>query len=126
MAAGVEAAGTLHVVSSNAGTLFAEIGSGPWWLQAYLPTDREAMVPVLEAAVAAGASAVVLTSDTPFPGPKYAADAADWTGVDLDWWRVNFAHPQPDALGPRPDAGRRDLAAGASGRAGRGQGRAAR
>jgi 4-hydroxymandelate oxidase len=97
MAAGVGAAGTLHVVSSNAGTRFAEIGSGPWWLQAYLPTDREAMVPVLEAAVAGGASAVVLTADTPFPGTKHAADAADWTGVDLGWWRVNFGHPQPDA-----------------------------
>jgi 4-hydroxymandelate oxidase len=97
MAAGVLAAGTLQVVSSNAGTLFAEIGSGPWWLQAYLPTDREAMLPVLAAAVAGGASAVVLTTDTPFPGTKYAADAADWTGVDLGWWRVNFAHPHPDA-----------------------------
>ena len=96
MAAGVAAAGTLQVVSSNAGTLFADLGSGPWWLQAYLPTDREAMAPVLEAAVEAGASAVVLTSDTPFPGPKYAADAQDWTGVDLDWWRLNFADPKPD------------------------------
>ena len=53
-------------------------------------------MPVLEAAVAAGASAVVLTSDTPFPGTKYAADAEDWTGIDLDWWRVNFADPKPD------------------------------
>jgi 4-hydroxymandelate oxidase len=98
MASGVEAAGTLHVVPSNAGTPFARLaGAGPWWLQAYLPTDREAIVPVLDAAVAAGASAVVLTADTPFPGTKYAADAEDWTGIDLGWWRVNFPDPKPDA-----------------------------
>ena len=97
MAAGIEATGSLHVVSSNAGTPFADIGSGPWWLQAYLPTDRETMLPVLESAVAAGASAVVLTADTPFPGTKWAADAADWTGVDLGWWRVNVPPPHPDA-----------------------------
>jgi len=96
MAAGAGAAGTLHVVSTNAGTRFAEIGGGPWWLQAYLPPEREAMLPVLEAAVAAGAAAVVLTADTPFPGTKHAADAADWTGLDLGWWRCNFADPKPD------------------------------
>jgi 4-hydroxymandelate oxidase len=96
LAAGVAESGTLQVVSSNAGTRFGSIGGGPWWLQAYLPTDRDVMVPVLEAAVAAGATAVVLTVDTPFPGTKYAAEAEDWTGIDLDWWRLNFADPKPD------------------------------
>ena len=97
MVAGAEAAGSLCVVSSNAGTRWDELGAtSPWWLQAYLPTDREQMRPVLERAVAAGAAAVVLTADTPFPGSKYAADDQDWTGVDLDWWRVNFPPPHPD------------------------------
>jgi len=97
MIAGAEAAGSLCVVSSNAGTPWDELGgSVPWWLQAYLPTDREQMCPVLERAVAAGAAAVVLTADTPFPGSKYASDAEDWSGVDLDWWRVNFPPPHPD------------------------------
>jgi hypothetical protein len=32
--------------------------------------------------VEAGATAVVLTADTPFPGTKYAAEGEDWTGVD--------------------------------------------
>ncbi|HEX4470422.1 MAG TPA: alpha-hydroxy acid oxidase, partial [Nocardioides sp.] len=97
MVAGAEAAGSLCVVSSNAGTPWDELGTAsPWWLQAYLPTERERMRPVLERAVAAGAAAVVLTVDTPFPGTKYAADAHDWTGVDLDWWRVNFPPPHPD------------------------------
>jgi 4-hydroxymandelate oxidase len=84
-------------VSSNAGTPWDELGgSVPWWLQAYLPTDREQMCPVLERAVEAGAAAVVLTADTPFPGSKYAADAEDWSGVDLGWWRANFPPPHPD------------------------------
>ncbi len=94
MASGAAAAGCLHVVSSNAGTPFADLGGGPWWLQAYVPTDREAIVPVLEEAVERGARAVVLTADTPFPGTKYGVDDADWTGIDLSWWRTNFAEPE--------------------------------
>ena len=45
------------VVSSNAGTPFAEIGSTGvgWWLQVYLPRNRELAVPLLARAVAAGA-----------------------------------------------------------------------
>jgi 4-hydroxymandelate oxidase len=96
MARGAAAAGCLHVVSSNAGTRFADLDARGWWLQAYLPPDRDEMLPVLEAAAAAGASAVVLTADTPYPGPKYAADDADWTGIDLSWWRTNFAEPEAD------------------------------
>jgi 4-hydroxymandelate oxidase len=94
MATGTDAAHCLHVVSSNAGTRFADLGGGPWWLQAYLPPQREQMLPVVEEAVAQGARAVVLTADTPYPGTKYAADDADWTGVDLSWWRSNFAEPE--------------------------------
>ncbi len=98
MSAGASAAGSLHVVSSNSGTLFDRLAPGPWWLQAYLPPERDAFLPVLEAAVAAGARAVVLTVDTPFPGTKYAAEDADWTGIDLSWWRANFPDPKPDDL----------------------------
>jgi len=97
MTAGAQAAGSLCVVSSNSGTRWDELGAtAPWWLQAYLPTDRDQMRQVLERAVAAGAAAIVLTADTPFPGSKYAADEEDWTGVDLAWWRVNFPPPHPD------------------------------
>jgi len=96
MIAGAEAAGSLCVVSSNAGLPWDELGTTkPWWLQAYVPPDREQMRPVLERAVAAGAAAVVLTADTPFAGSKYAADEEDWTGVDVGWWRVNFPPPHP-------------------------------
>jgi len=85
---------TLHVVSSNCGTRFADLAPpGPWWLQAYLPPQRELFAPVMAAAVAAGARAVVLTVDTPYPGTKHGVDDEDWESIDLSWWRVNY----PDA-----------------------------
>jgi len=108
MLAGAGAAGALCGVSSNAGTRFADLGTeGPWWLQVYLPARRELMLPALEDAVAGGAAALALTVDTPFAGSKYAADAQDWTGIDISWWRVNFADP---GLGRwAPDLGLDDI-----------------
>ena len=95
MAEGTAEAGCLHVVSSNAGTLFADLAAaGPWWLQAYIPPDRDLFRPVVEAAVAAGARAVALTVDTPYPGSKPDVDDADWTGIDLGFWRRNY--PEDD------------------------------
>ncbi len=101
MAAGAAAAGAVHVVSSNAGHLLVDIGAAAravdpaavWWLQAYLPPDREQAAPVLRAAAAAGARAVALTVDTPFPGTKYEPAEQDWEGIDLSWHRVNFTDP---------------------------------
>jgi 4-hydroxymandelate oxidase len=99
--AGAEAAGALCVLSSNCGTRWQDLGAtSPWWLQAYLPARRELMLPVLEGAAAAGATAIVLTVDTPFPGTKYATEDDDWTGIDLSWWRVNFADPELDRWAP--------------------------
>ncbi|HEX3929863.1 MAG TPA: alpha-hydroxy acid oxidase [Nocardioides sp.] len=87
----------LHVVSSNCGTRFDDLRApGPWWLQAYLPPDRELFRPVVEDAVTAGARAIVLTVDTPHPGTKRGVDEEDWSSVDLSWWRVNY---------PRADVG---------------------
>lgn len=75
MARGCAGAGSLMVVSSNAGTRFEDIGATGvgWWLQAYLPTDRDLATPLLERAVAAGARAIVLTVDTPVVGSKRTA-----------------------------------------------------
>jgi 4-hydroxymandelate oxidase len=101
MVAGAGAAGALCAVSSNSGTRFADLGpTSPWWLQAYLPPRRDLVEPALEAAVAGGAAAVVLTVDTPFPGTKYAAEQGDWTGIDLTWWRANFAGPELESWAP--------------------------
>lgn len=94
MARGAEQAGALHVVSSNAGHPFAALeATGPWWLQAYLPPRRADLLPVLAAAAAAGASAVVLTVDTPFPGAREQARPDTWEDVDLSWFRCNFQTP---------------------------------
>src|SRR5690606_15454409 len=53
MARAVAAADSLLVVSSNAGTPFAEIGDtgAPWWLQMYVTADRRLTEPVVTAAV---------------------------------------------------------------------------
>ncbi|QBR91588.1 alpha-hydroxy acid oxidase [Nocardioides euryhalodurans] len=94
MARGAAAAGALHVVSSNAGYPFAAIDVGsPWWVQAYLPPRRAELVPMLEAAVRAGARAAVLTVDTPVPGDKRVPREEDWRGIDLSWFRCNVDAP---------------------------------
>ena len=112
MAAGCQAAGALMVVSSNAGTPFAEIAATGvrWWLQAYLPADRTLAEPLLAAAVAAGARAVVLTVDTPVVGTKYDDGPSVWESVDPGLLRANFGPAYDDSapgsekatdLGPR-------------------------
>ena len=72
MSAGVAAANSVLGVSSNAGTTFADIGAAgaAWWLQIYVVKNREVTVRMLDAAVAAGTRAVVLTADTPVVGRK--------------------------------------------------------
>ncbi|GAB2989462.1 alpha-hydroxy acid oxidase [Nocardioides montaniterrae] len=92
MAEAAGQAGMPHVVSSNAGHTFAEIGAvgAPWWLQAYLTADRAASLPMLDAACMAGAEAVVLTVDTPVPGTKDRVGDQDFAGVDLSWHRANY------------------------------------
>ena len=114
MARATAAAGAVMVVSSNAGTSFADIGATGvrWWLQAYLPADRTLAEPMLERAVAAGAEAVVLTVDTPVVGTKYAVgDQVIWDVVDPDMLRVNFDPGYEDAPGAEKatDLGPHDL-----------------
>jgi 4-hydroxymandelate oxidase len=102
----VAAAGTLMVVSSNAGHRFSDIASTGvrWWLQAYLPQRRERARPMLDAAVLAGATAVVLTVDTPVVGTKHGAAGSVWDTVDARWLRTNLRaaadDPKATDLGP--------------------------
>lgn len=115
MATAVAEAGSLLVLSSNAGFGFDEVGATGvrWWLQAYLPQDRERARPMLDAAVAAGTEAVVLTLDTPVVGTKYHAAAAVWEEIDTDWLRVNLGDaaddPKATDLGPADIAWLRDV-----------------
>lgn len=101
------AAGLPMVVSSNASASFAEIaGTGVrWWLQAYLTEDRSLSLPMLEAAVAAGASAIVLTVDTPVVATKYdGGGTSALEQVPPDWVRANLGDaadaPKARDLGP--------------------------
>lgn len=111
MAAACAASGVPMVLSSNATARFDEIGPTgvTWWLQAYVTEDRELCRPMLDAAVEAGASAVVLTADTPVVGTKYAAgEATIWDSVPAEWLRVNLG-PVADAPKAR-DLGAEDIA----------------
>ncbi|MDX6280955.1 MAG: 4-hydroxymandelate oxidase [Kribbellaceae bacterium] len=80
MAAGVGAAGSVLGVSSNAGTTFAAIGEvgTPWWVQIYVVKNRDVTLKMLDAAVAGGARAVVLTADTPVVGRKEDVGPSVW------------------------------------------------
>jgi 4-hydroxymandelate oxidase len=94
-------AGTVMVLSSNAGTTFEEIGATgvDWWLQLYVTADRPTCAPLLERAVASGAKAVVLTADTPVVGTKYDEGPTVWDVVDPSWLRVNFPAEHGDLPG---------------------------
>jgi 4-hydroxymandelate oxidase len=114
MARACAAAGSVLVVSSNAGTMFSEIGATGvrWWLQAYLPADRTLAEPMLERAVAAGAEAVVLTVDTPVVGTKYAeGEQVIWDVIDPARLGVNFDPGHDDRPGAEKatDLGPHDL-----------------
>ncbi|QIG42776.1 alpha-hydroxy-acid oxidizing protein [Nocardioides anomalus] len=112
------AAGALTVVSSNAGTRFADLPDGPWWLQVYVPADRTLAEPLLHAAVEAGASALVLTVDTPVVARK-PTESSFWELADPQWLRVNFDEGYDDRPGAEKatDLGPHDLGwlAGVSG-----------
>lgn len=115
MARACATAGSLLVVSSNAGTRFEEIGATgvEWWLQAYLPSNRSLAVPLLERAAAAGARAVVLTVDTPVVGTKVTAtDRSVFDLVPARQLRVNFDEGYADQPGSdkAADLGPGDLA----------------
>lgn len=93
MARAVAATNGLMVLSSNAGTSFANLQETGvhWWLQAYVTTDRAASRPLLERAVAAGARAIVLTADTPVVAAKNDGDAETvWDIARPGWLQVNF------------------------------------
>jgi 4-hydroxymandelate oxidase len=61
------------------GTAAADLGA-PWWMQVYLQRDRSLSYRYLDAAVAAGATALVLTVDTPSLGAR-DRDKRDTLGV---------------------------------------------
>jgi 4-hydroxymandelate oxidase len=102
MARAAAAAGTLMVLSSNAGSTFADVAATGvhWWLQLYVTSARESCVPLLEQAVAAGAAGVVVTADTPVVGTKYdAGDQTVWDLAQPGWVRANFGRTGTGTVG---------------------------
>jgi 4-hydroxymandelate oxidase len=92
MLRGAAAAGSLVCVSGNAGVPFTTLaGSGPWWVQAYVLRDRGLTAELLARARQAGATAVVLTADTPVVGEKHGTGPSVWDTVPDDHLMANIA-----------------------------------
>jgi 4-hydroxymandelate oxidase len=111
MARAAAEAGIPLVVSSNAGSTFAEIAATgvAWWLQVYVAADRGVTEPLLDAAVATGAGAMVLTADTPVVGTHYpGAGPWVWDVADPAWIGVNAVEP-PRTLRPEDRDKAQDL-----------------
>lgn len=91
MARACAESGSVLVVSSNAGTSFADIAATGvnWWLQIYVPSNRRLAVPLLARAVASGARAIVLTVDAPVVSTK-PTETNVFSLVDEAILRVNF------------------------------------
>jgi 4-hydroxymandelate oxidase len=91
-ARGAAAAGALMEVSTNAGVPFEQIGATgvQWWLQSYVLRDRGLTRDILQRAVAAGAAAVVLTTDTTVVGRKYNAGPSVYDVVPADYLQANI------------------------------------
>lgn len=116
-AAGAASAGALYVLSCRSSRRIEDVGAvvaaarGSWWFQVYVMRDRQLTADLVRRAAGAGASALVLTADTPMvgrrrrPGPSSppvsdadflvnlgplsdpgnAAQAADVTFADIGW-----------------------------------------
>jgi isopentenyl diphosphate isomerase/L-lactate dehydrogenase-like FMN-dependent dehydrogenase len=76
-------AGVLNTLSTLATAAPAEIAEaapgGPRWFQLYCFRDRGLNLAVVDEAVAAGFSAIVLTVDVPFVGPREESIRLGWT-----------------------------------------------
>jgi 4-hydroxymandelate oxidase len=87
----VAAARSLMTLSSNSGSTFEDVGAtgAAWWLQAYVMRDRGLTRAMLERARDAGASAIVLTADTPVVGLKRNAGLSAYDTVPGDFVLIN-------------------------------------
>ncbi len=88
----VAATRSLMAVSSNSGSTFEDIAAtgAQWWLQVYIRRDRGLTTAMLQRARAAGATALVLTADTPVVGYKRNAGQPATDVVPAEHQRVNI------------------------------------
>jgi 4-hydroxymandelate oxidase len=91
-ARGARRAGALLTLSSRSSRRIEEVAAeaGPWWFQAYVLRDRGLTRELVRRAAAAGASAVVLTGDTPYLGRRRRDRDAGLIPDDV--FGVNLAH----------------------------------
>jgi len=108
-ARGAASAGSLICVSSNSGTNFEAIGKAgvPWWLQIYVLRDRGLTLHLIQAAVANGARALVLTADAPVVGNKRGPGTAVWGLTPEEFLLANIERKgvAPEALDKADDLG---------------------
>ncbi|GAA4356992.1 alpha-hydroxy acid oxidase [Angustibacter luteus] len=99
-ARGAAAAGALLTLSARASQPLesvAQAAAGPWWFQVYATRDPAVHRGLAVRARDAGATALVLTGDTPFVGRKPLSDSLGIPGIE-DMVAVNSgAHLRPDA-----------------------------
>jgi 4-hydroxymandelate oxidase len=88
----VAAARSLMTVSSNSGSTFEDIAAtgAQWWLQVYVRRDRGLTTAMLQRARAAGATALVLTADTPVVGYKRNVGLPGNDFIPAEHQRVNI------------------------------------
>jgi len=105
-AAGASRSGALLVLSTRSSRSLEDVAAaatGPWWFQVYVMKDRALTEALVRRAAAAGASALVLTGDTPYVGLKRRVDGVRLSVPD-DHFLVNLAaHAVP---GQAPEAQR--------------------
>jgi 4-hydroxymandelate oxidase len=78
-ARGTAATGSLMAVSSRCSTRLEDVAAaaaGHWWFQVYVMRDRTLTEGLVRRAAAAGATALVLTGDTPYTGVKHRPSGA--------------------------------------------------
>lgn len=103
-ATAVAGAGSLFCLSMRSGTPVEKVAAtgAPWWAQTYLLRDRDLTVRYVERVVEAGATALVLTGDTPIIGrrprtdkyPEIAPVYDKHTRANLDWNPDGDAPPE--------------------------------
>ena len=99
-ARGVAAAGSLMVLSSRCTVPLEDVadvlraGATPWWWQSYLLGARAVTAGLAQRAVAAGATAIVLTGDTPYVSVRTRA-ASGPVVVEEELLAVNMARHVP-------------------------------
>lgn len=97
-ARGVSAAGGLIVITTRATRVLEEIVaelSGPWWYQVYVVRERRLTEELVRRAARLGATALMLTVDTPYIGFKRRGHFAP---LSMEQHLVNFgAHLTPGA-----------------------------